>query len=504
MKRVMGAYLVLALLISAVYVAAKENKQDTFYMLGYEPAEQNRVWKNHLFFERMKEQTGIQFELEQITNVTQYQQRISSLHTTPESMPDVLFKANLSTNDIQTLYDQGVLVDLKPYLEEHAPHFFKLLKEDSNLRLSITLSSGAIPALPYVSLSPSQNALWINKKWLDELRLSLPETLEELTETLIAFKTMDPNRNGRMDETPLSFIGPYDLKYMLSVWGLAVNDYNIYVDDNKVCFLPDDERLVSFLHWGSDAFCKGLIDKEGFKTVDALRKQTDAKAVNRYGAFFAPLPNHIVPLEWVNDYQVIPPMKFEGKQVYRQIANPITNGAFAITTACEDIPLMLSWVDFLYTQPGAILATIGKEGEDYVVDGDGSWRLLRENSDSFYIAQTVIATDNSIPGISTEVFQRKYTDTIVAYINEQTELVACHAVLPFPPIILTAHEQAQVDVLQAKLGKYIDESIARFIIGEWTINEQQLNVFKDELKKLGSEQFVELWQKIYDRGVEVK
>lgn len=503
LKRTLGLILVLGVLFfsQASYVQAETGK--SFSVLGYEAADQNRNWQEHSFFKRIQEHSGIMLQLEQITDLQAYQQRLVGLQAGQDNLPDVLFKASLGYQQIADLYERGILVDLRPYLAQYAPNFNALMESNPVIRQSISLPDGAIPALPYISLTPSQNILWINKKWLEELRLQVPETIEQLTDTLRAFKDRDPNRNGRSDEVPLSFIGPYDIKYLLSAWGLAANDYNIFVENHSVHYLPEEEGFTQFLHWSKDAFAQGLLDKDGFRTVDTLRRQTDAKAANRYGAFFAPLPNHVVPLEWVNDYQALPPLMYQGQQVYRQIASPVANGNFAITTACDDIPAMLSWVDYLYTQQGAVLAAIGLEGADYVVDGDGTWRLLWENNDTTYLAQSVIAADTSIPGISTEVFQQQYADPTVAYLSQQTALVAEHAVMPFPPYSLTAQEQAQVSALQSDLGKYIDESLVRFITGEWPLDDAHLQMFREELKILGATQFIAAWQNILNRGVQL-
>lgn len=64
----------------------------------------------------------------------------------------------------------------------------------------------------------------INVEWLEKLYFDMPTTTEELKEVLIAFKTKDPNGNGKADEIPLSFINKPEQKiwfsYLLhSDWG---------------------------------------------------------------------------------------------------------------------------------------------------------------------------------------------------------------------------------------------------------------------------------------------
>lgn len=48
------------------------------------------------------------------------------------------------------------------------------------------------------------NKMWVNTKWLDQLNMKVPATTEEFKEMLKAFKTKDPNGNGKADEVPLS------------------------------------------------------------------------------------------------------------------------------------------------------------------------------------------------------------------------------------------------------------------------------------------------------------
>lgn len=64
----------------------------------------------------------------------------------------------------------------------------------------------------------------INVEWLEKLGLDMPTTTEELKEVLIAFKTKDPNGNGKADEIPLSFINKYgaeDLVFLFASFGLG-------------------------------------------------------------------------------------------------------------------------------------------------------------------------------------------------------------------------------------------------------------------------------------------
>lgn len=502
MRKILALLLALCLMLPAWLALAEQGPGDSpVVMMGYEPQDSYRMWNDNRFFDRMQERTGISFEFVQHGDLAAYQQRLDSLTLQDPDLPHVLFKANLSPQTAFDLHQKGVLVDLAPLLAEHAPNFYRLMEENPAIRQAITLQDGSIPALPFIAETPAQNILWINRDWLKELKLELPGSVAELEEVLRAFKTRDPNRNGRQDEVPLSFIGPYDLKYLAHAFGLAANDFNIYVEDGTVRFMPLEPGFEEFLTWVHSLYQEGLLDRDGFTMVDSLRRVTDAKGSNRFGAFFSPLPTSVVPLEWTSQYAPMMPLPFEGKAVYRSVASNINYGTFALTAACRNIPGMLAWVDHLYTQEGAVMASIGQEGVDYVVDGDGSWRLLREAGDRSYFSQVIIATDQSVPGISSEEFQLNYTDNQVRELTLQTRQVAALSSLRFPDLPFTREQALQIAPLQLKIGKYVDESIARFVLGEWETSKEQFASFRAELKALGAEELVQIFQKMYDEGI---
>ncbi len=469
----------------------------TFTLMGLEDAGMNRKWADNRFFQHMAEKTGIDFQFRQYSDPASYQEALLNLK---QDAPDLLFKAALSPAMAIRLLEEGVLIDLAPYLQAHCPNLSALMTERPDIRRAITLPGGQIAALPFVETAPAQNALWINKAWLDELKLGLPQNHEELEQALQAFKDKDPNRNGKRDEIPLSFLGAYDLKYLAHAFGLAANDFNLFVKEGQAAFMPLEEDFWAFLSWCRALYQGGLLNKNGFSTLDAFRRVSDAKATRVLGAFFAPLPGFLVPMEWVDDYVALPPMVYEGRQVYRSIAPAVVTGTFAVTTACQDVPAILRWVDALYAPEGAILAAIGKEGQDYVVDGDGSWRSLPGIQDTAYQANGIISTGTAIPGVSSDAFQRRYGDPLVGQLSGQVDQVRAVAADPFPAFSLTEAEEQRIAPLQAAIGRHVDEGIARFVLGERALTQEEITEFKAELEALGLPAFMAFWQEILERG----
>ena len=159
---------------------------------------------------------------------------------------------------------------------------------------------------------------------------------------------------------------------------------------------------------------------------------------------------------------------------------------------------MLRWVDYLYTDEGAILATSGQEGVDFLVDGDGTWRKTEAASQQSFLSSVSIMTGTTPPGVSNDAFQRRYNEQIVRRVSEQIDIVSEIARDPFPPFSLTRAQEEQIAPMQKALGRYVDESIARFVTGEWETSDERFALFETELQSLGLEPFLSFWQAVLD------
>lgn len=469
-----------------------------YAMAGYDPENTYRTWSTNLFFARMQEKTGITFTYQQYTDIAKWTAAKAAMEKGGE-LPDVLFKAELTPAECMDLLDKGVLVDLKPYLESCCPNLYALLQAQPEFWDAITLPDGCVAALPYISEQPMQNCVWLNSQWLGNLKLPMPATVEELTDTLRAFRDNDPNRNGKKDEIPLAFLGAFDLKFLGHAFGLTANDYNLYAKDGKAYFMPLDEQFRPFVEWLRLLFSEGLLDVEGFSTSDTLRAVTDEKKTNVYGGAITTMMTTFLPGAWINAYAVMPPIAFNGQASYRSFMGAVMSGTFAVTTACENVEEILGWIDLFYTEEISLLGTVGQQNIDYLVDGDGTWRMTESaSSNSYFTGDTLITSGGTAPGVSSDAFQRMYTDGTVRYVSEQVSLVNAVAARPFPYFALTAAQEKEIAPLQAAIGRLVDESIARWVTGETPITDESFAAFEKELNTYDLPAFMAFWQNILD------
>lgn len=491
MRKILTLLTVLVLLFSNCMALA----EGTFTMAGYDTEDVGHDWSTNAFFTRMTEKTGIVFEFLQYGDYGKYKADLPSL-LAGEKAPDVLFKAGLTTAETQRYYEDGLLIDLTPWLQSAAPNLWTLLQSHPDWLKAITLPDGAIVALPAINLLQNNNAMWINKTWLKNVRMETPTTAEELTDVLRAFKTGDPNKNGTADEIPLSFIGMWDLKWLSHAFGINANDYYLTVDETgKVSEVLTTDTWRAFLTWLHDLWEEGLIDRNGFNTADSLRQITDKDAVMTYGMFLCPTPLNVIPSASLSQYSLLMPLTYEGKQVYRDFLGDVIRGTFAITSACKDPAALLNWVDYLYTEEGSRLAQCGEEGTDYFWNENGKWEWLQ---DTATVANTVLA-ENTIsegatsPGLTTAEFQLLYDDEVTHNALEQLTELKQVCTAPCPAVWLDAEQEKHVTEIQTALSSYAEAHMAQFVVGDTELSDDNWNTFCAEVRRLGVDELVSIF-----------
>ena len=497
-RRIACVLLAVLLLVPAGAMAEGE----TFTLAGFDDTSM-RQWENNRFFARMHEWTGVDFTFRQSTDLQSWNQWKAALTKDSKDLPDVLFKAALTNTECVELRANGTLIDLKPLLEANAPHAWAVLQEQPDVLDAITLPDGSIAALPYINTLPSQNYIWINRQWLETLRLETPVSAEDLVTVLTAFKTRDPNRNGKNDEIPLGFLGPFDLKFLAHAFGMICNDYNLFVDEQgQARFMPLEENYRMFVTWCRDLYSASLLDPNGFSTADTLRKVTDDKALPLYGAILTTNPANLFKTSWADQYTPLAPLMYEGKQIYRDFFGPVQTGTFAITSACRDPEKILAWVDILYTEEGAKLTAAGQENLDYLVDGDGTWRLVdtAQSNASLFVANSLMDGGASMPGIAAADFIRRFSgqsQNQLENMEKQTQMrVFC--VRPFPYVYLTKAQEEEIAPLQNKIGLLVDLQLARWVLGEEEITDASFEKFEQDLNDAGLSAFLSFWQGVLE------
>lgn len=491
-----AAWLLALLMLLLPLGAYAEETTDTYVMAGYDSASVGHDWNNNFYFQRREAQTGIRFTFQQYTDLEEWQKAKAAM-TKDGELPDVLFKAELTPSETQRMYAQGILIDLKPYLETYAPNLTALLQENPEWEKAITLPGGEIVALPTINMLQNNNGIWINTTWLKRVGLEMPTTAEELTEVLRAFKAKDANQNGSTsDEIPLTFTGMWDLRFLAHAFGIYSNDYYIVEKDGVVTETLTCDENRAFLTWLHQLWEEGLIDHSGFTTSDSSRAISSDDATITYGVVFGPSVMSMLPSSAVSDYELMMPLVWEGEQVYRDLLGEVVRGTFAITSACEHPEELIAWVDSLYSEEGSMLASAGQLDEEYETHSDGTWNWI---ADTTTVAQTIlpeytIAEGGDTPMYLSLDYQMNFDDEVTHRAVVALAALKEKSRQPYPLVYLSEEQQMRVDTLWAELGSWCENALARFVTGDLSLDDASWQDFCETAREKGLDEMIAIWQ----------
>ena len=164
----------------------------------------------------LEEQTGydLEFRLYQATS-SDYKSQLSVSMVDGEELPDILMNFTLGSGVFNEYGEDGYFINLAPYFNDKEGKAkvwwerYALLDEDYQESIwneMINDDGQSIYVFPTVETSVNDTMQFqplINQEWLTKLNLEMPTDPESLYEVLKAFKTQDPNGNGKADEIPL-------------------------------------------------------------------------------------------------------------------------------------------------------------------------------------------------------------------------------------------------------------------------------------------------------------
>lgn len=463
-------------------------------------------WDTNQFFQVMEEKTGVVFSISEYTNATTWTEVKQAMLSGEVAMPDVLFKAELTPQETVAFYEAGKLIDLRPYLEEYAPNVYALLQAHPDWLEAISLPDGAIVALPAINELRMGNTMWINKTWLERLKVDVPTTAEELTEVLRLFRDRDVNQNGKTDdEIPMTFTSMWDLRFLAHAFGINADDYYLTEKDGVISEVLTTDEYRAFLEWLKLLWDENLLDHDGWSALRLLDTDTSSSSSSSssdpavYGVLFGLAPSDVVSTDVMEEYVALDPLVYGGEQVYRDFTGELTRGTFAISATCTEPEKMLQWVDYLYTDEGFMLAQVGVEGVDYDWNDDGTWSYCYPADEvSSYMTDHSIYSGTYLPGYAGVDAQLSVESEYSRFVATELQRVRQWYKRPVPMVYLTTAQQERVDELALSISDYAERQMAWFVAGDVELNDQTWAEFCQKVKQLGIEEMVSIWQSAYD------
>jgi putative aldouronate transport system substrate-binding protein len=424
-------------------------------------------------------------------------------------MPDLII-GNMAFGDSDIVNNLSLFRPLDDYIAQYMPNLQAAMEEMPDMKKLSTFPDGKIyslparlPSRPYSSVQPV-----INKAWLDELGLKAPETLDELYNVLKAFKEQDPNGNGKADEIPYSDSKDIDFN-LLAPFGITdIRGNHMRVKDGKLDYIPTSDEYKAGITWANKLFSEGLIDKETFTQdntmLTAKRQNPDAALI---GFSYQWTPDAVFG-QWSDQYETIVPITGPDGNKY-QIGDPnglsFRRNEVLITTANKHPEVTARWADQFYTGEASIQNFWGAIGTSIEKNGDGTYTLMDPpegtSADAWY-------WDSSLRDFGPKYVSPEFEKTIKLDpatgdgLKLQLDSLSKEYVTePFPDVMYTVEEYAELPTLTTDIESYIKSTRAKWITQGGI--DQEWDAYVEKLNDMGLQKLIQIYTDAYERYTNV-
>lgn len=404
----------------------------------------------------------------------------------------------------------GYILKLNDLIDEHAPNLKKYLQEHPDIDKMVKTDSGSYYAFPFIRgdefLRVFQGPI-IRKDWLDELGLPVPETIDDWTKTLTAFKEKKGAAAPFSVVSKPRFFNESGNGAFLGAFGVT---RGFYQEDGAIKFGPAESGFKEYLKLFRQWYADGLLDKNiatsDSKALDGnmASGETGASVGNAGGGI-----GKWQPLVEGNDPKAVlvaapyPVLnKGETPKFGQKSQAYASEGTVAITTSAKDPVLAVEMLDYGYSEEGHLFFNFGTEGVSYnMEDGYPKYTdLLLKNPDKLAPAQAISKyARGSYNGPFVQ--DQRYAEQFFA-LQTQRDAVGIWKNTDadkynLPPITPTPEESSEYATIMNDINTLVDEMTLKIILGQEPLEKYESYV--DKMKSLKLDRAIEIQKAALDR-----
>ena len=429
------------------------------------------------------------------------------------------YLSGLWTGSMDYYVEEEIVADLTDLIPTLAPNYYAALTSDPQGYLAALTDSGRLVSFCEVaqSLQTPYVGPFIRQDFLDKVGKEVPETYDELYDVLCAFR----DELGLEAPIAITPVGVDDWLFagLGTVYATWFNE-EFYQVDGQMTYGPATENFREGVEMLSKWYAEGLVDPEfygrGFDSASADSELMcqDFIGCGRIMYSGAALCENIAENP---DYKLTAmraivknkgdsvPFILGGGAVTRTAT--VSGTLNVISTACEDLELMVRWFDYLYTDEGSLLLNYGVEGVAHTVDENGVPYLTEKiyNDPDLSLNQMLsIYTGSGVGGpwqydwtreIKTPNFTPEQIEARNTWYNSYASVETPCTV---NALTIAEEDASEYNSIVADMRTCIDENLTRFITGEKSV-DTEWDDFVQTLYSMGLETALQMQQDAYDR-----
>ena len=392
-------------------------------------------------------------------------------------------------------------------MASNMPEYWNMLEDDADLKRAVTSDDGEFLAWYSVFDKTIVNeGYFIRKDWCDKLGMDVPETIDDLNDFVYAAKS-------EFDLPSVLVMGD-GLGTMVEAYGIGSTvssgaGFAYHREGDAIVAditSPVYHEYVEQLHqWYAD----GIVS-QNFTELDTGNMSGDIErelAANRTAVVRTMVNSMDNLLNDDPDFELAPMVvTLDGGNIHTGQGERQFDSC-SISTRCDEdlIPYILGWMNYWYTEEGAMAGSYGVEGLDYEINADGSISYLPNiTENALGYPPMLYSRARCFSGAS---FGLMYQDRTVPFFTEaQTNAIDVwtsrtdnEAAVP-QTLSLNTEESQVVAQYATDLATYISEVIPKFVTGEKPLSDW--DAFMNDVNSMHVEELTAVYQAAFDRYFE--
>lgn len=456
-----------------------------------------------------------------------------------------VMEVTYSQDSVSNLYQDGVIVDLAPYIDLYMPNYKEFLQKPENEDIYKAMydengHSFSISAMTCDEPSLLWGGLVYRRDILETMtggNVAFPSGKEEPVtvedwEYMLELMNQYFQAAGLADYACLilPYQGYFGTSELLNGFGTCAS---FMVKDDKVVFGPTSQEFYNYLVKMHEWYEKGWIYKDfASRTNDLFFLPNTALTYGGAAGVWFGMSSQVDDQLSMPEYNLIvdvhpmaPPLDTANGQdgsasgtmgLEQGRAHP-KNSSWAVSSTCseENLIRFLTIADYLYSEEGAKLKTFGLNAEQaandalyqekgvegsYYFDEQGNYHkneLFLPNEEGETLDWNSF-TGTRLPGLSLN----SYSNSVAKEYEIRSSNVwrTYGADNNFPAAATpTAEENAVLTKDYTNYTDYMNSMIPKFIMGTEELTEETFAAFVKQMNAFGAEECTQIYQDIYDR-----
>ncbi|MGI6671888.1 MAG: hypothetical protein ACOX58_10020 [Christensenellales bacterium] len=509
---------------------AEEPAEFTIWMPSY-PTDYYSDYSENAIVQYLNERFNVKLYFQQPAAGTE-QEAFNMLISTGEYTD--MMALQYSTVSAQILLDEGIIVNLMDYID-NMPNFKAILENDEEARKAFLTDDGKLLALPvfYTEGRPMWGGLVYRRDILETMTggniafpsgNDIPTTVEDWDYMLPLFKAyFEAAQMPQFAALMIPYNGYFPAGELVSGFGAAPF---FYLEGDTVKFGPTQQGFYNYLKKMNEWYEAGYVDADFASRVnDPFYLPNTAMTYGAAAGAWFGLSSQMGGAMSMPQYNLFVNVKAMASPLDTQngvetanvrMTDPRiqANTSYVVSTACDDIPRLLSTLDFLFSEEGSKIKGLGLDKAHgaahnpiYQAVGatEGIW--TEDNGDIKRSERVLVGGDLASTGIVEALTDQRLPGIGFIVPDETAETVEADAIWQkypatsnYPSFATRTLEEDKVyNKRYNDIVDYLNSMVPRFIMGTEELDENTFKAFADQLNVYGAEELTTIYQDAYDR-----